>query len=58
MIAHWLGHASINTTNKYISFDLETKREVLAKAKPLLKGARHSGAWRQDLSLIAWLMAL
>jgi site-specific recombinase XerD len=25
-IAHWLGHASINTTNKYLALDLEAKR--------------------------------
>jgi len=55
-IAHWLGHASINTTNKYISIDLEAKREALAKAKPLLK--RHARKWRQDPDLIAWLKAL
>jgi len=55
-IAHWLGHASINTTNKYISIDLEAKREALAKAKPLLK--HHARKWRQDPDLIAWLKAL
>ena len=34
-IAHWLGHASVNTTNKYATMDLEMKRNALAKAKPL-----------------------
>ena len=57
-IAHWLGHASVNTTNKYISIDLEAKRQALAKAKPLLKGSHHSAKWRQDPDLIAWLKAL
>jgi len=57
-VAHWLGHASVNTTNKYISIDLEAKREALAKAKPLLKGNRHLGKWRHDPDLIAWLKAL
>ncbi len=57
-IAHWLGHVSVNTTNKYISINLEAKRETLAKAKPLLKGKRHSGKWRRDPDLMAWLMAL
>jgi site-specific recombinase XerD len=57
-IAHWLGHASVNTTNKYISIDLEAKREALAKAKPLLKGGHRSGKWRQDPNLVAWLRAL
>jgi site-specific recombinase XerD len=56
-IAHWLGHVSVNTTNKYLSVDLEAKREALAKAKPLLKG-RRLGKWRQEPNLIAWLTAL
>jgi integrase/recombinase XerD len=57
-IAHWLGHVSVNTTNKYISMDLEAKREALAKAKPLLKGNRRSTKWRQDRNLLAWLTSL
>jgi site-specific recombinase XerD len=57
-IAHWLGHVSVNTTNKYLAIDLDAKREALAKAKPLLKGGRHSGKWRKDRNLIAWLEAL
>jgi hypothetical protein len=57
-IAHWLGHASVNTTNKYISVDLEAKCETLAKAKPLLEGEHHSGKWRRDPDLMAWLTAL
>jgi len=56
-IAHWLGHASVNTTNKYLCLDLEAKREALAKAKPLLK-RRRTRKWRQDPGLIAWLAAL
>jgi integrase/recombinase XerD len=54
-IAHWLGHASVNTTNKYLAVDLEAKREALAKAKPLLQEGRWSGKWHRDPNLIAWL---
>ena len=57
-IAHWLGHVSVNTTNKYLAMDLEAKREALAKAKPLLEGGRRSGKWHHDLNLIAWLEQL
>jgi site-specific recombinase XerD len=57
-IAHWMGHVSVNTTNKYIAIDLEAKREALAKAKPLLKGRRRSTKWHQDRNLIAWLTSL
>lgn len=57
-IAHWLGHVSVNTTNKYLALDLEAKREAMAKAKPLLRGKRRSKKWRNDRNLIAWLTAL
>jgi site-specific recombinase XerD len=57
-IANWLGHASINTTGKYLAVDLEAKREALAKAKPILKGQRRLGKWKTDPNLIRWLEAL
>lgn len=57
-IAQWLGHASLNTTNRYIALDLETKREALAKAKPLTRNGQKAGAWKRDPNLIAWLEAL
>jgi integrase/recombinase XerD len=57
-IAHWLGHASINTTNKYLAFDLEAKRQALSKTRPLVQPNGKTGAWRHDSKLIAWLEAL
>ena len=57
-IAHWHGHAHLNTLNKYLCCDLDAKREALAKAKPLLKGGRNLAKWREDRGLIAWLEAL
>jgi integrase/recombinase XerD len=57
-IAHWLGHASVNTTNKYLSVDLEAKREAITKAKPQIIRGLHSAKWRRDTDLIAWLETL
>jgi integrase/recombinase XerD len=57
-IAHWLGHAHINTASKYLAVDLDAKREALAKTKPLLAGGRPSGKWGKNPNLIAWLEAL
>ena len=54
-LSHWLGHASLNTTNKYVALDVEAKREALAKTKPLLKTGRKAGMWRHDQNLITWL---
>lgn len=57
-IANWLGHVSVNTTNKYLTLDLETKRAALAKAKPILRRNHRNGAWRTDRNLIKWLESL
>ena len=57
-IAHWLGHVSVNTTNKYLKVDMEAKREALAKAKPLFRHNGKTGAWRKKPDLIEWLQTL
>jgi len=57
-ISHWLGHASIETTNRYAAVDLETKRAALAKAGPLGIPDPGLAAWRSDASILAWLEAL
>jgi len=56
-ISHWLGHASVNTTNRYATVDIEMKRAAISKAQPPHK-SRRTRQWRQDLSLLAWLEAL
>jgi site-specific recombinase XerD len=58
MIAHWLGHASVNTTYKYLSLNLEAKQEALAKAKPIVGRHGKVGRWRTDRNLIKWLESL
>ena len=57
-IAHLLGHASLNTTNRYLSIDLEAKREAIEKAQPLLTGNGKQQRWRKRADLIAWLESL
>jgi integrase/recombinase XerD len=56
-IAHWLGHSSINTTNKYLALDLEAKRSALDKAGPIV-GKNRQPRWRTDDALLAWLESL
>jgi len=58
-ISHWLGHASIETTNRYAAVDLETKRKALERAGPIV-AASHSNAaeWRTETSLLEWLESL
>jgi site-specific recombinase XerD len=57
-ISHWLGHASVNTTNRYVTIDLEMKREAIAKAKPVDDGGDPIAPWRSDASILEWLEAL
>jgi integrase/recombinase XerD len=58
-ISHWLGHASVETTNRYAAVDLQTKRKALERAGPVT-GASESRitAWRSDASLLGWLESL
>lgn len=57
-ISHWLGHASIETTNRYAVVDLETKRAALAKAGPIGENDPGLTAWRSEASILTWLEAL
>jgi len=57
-ISHWLGHASVETTGKYIAIDLETKRNALEKASPLADLEANVASWRGDASILEWLEAL
>ncbi|MHC1767189.1 MAG: tyrosine-type recombinase/integrase [Verrucomicrobiia bacterium] len=57
-IAHLLGHANLNTTNKYLAIDLEAKREALEKTQPLLARDGSRRGWRDKADLIAWLESL
>ncbi|MEE9282057.1 MAG: tyrosine-type recombinase/integrase, partial [Myxococcota bacterium] len=57
-ISHWLGHASVNTTNRYVTVDLEMKREAIAKARPVDDSTNPVAPWRSDASILEWLEAL
>jgi site-specific recombinase XerD len=55
VIALWLGHESVETTQIYLDADLSLKEQVLAKAKPI-KGK--AGRYRPDDDLLAFLKGL
>ncbi|MBI4306635.1 MAG: site-specific integrase [Chloroflexi bacterium] len=57
-ISHWLGHASINTTNKYATIDLQMKREAIARVQPPGNGLHSPKSWRSDASVLEWLESL
>jgi len=57
-IAHWLGHASVNTTTHYVTVDLELKRKALARAEPIVSSRPAPAPWRRDPGALEWLEAL
>jgi len=57
-IANWLGHVSINTTNKYVTIDLEMKQKAIAKAEPLGDRVHEGNSWRDDPNILDWLESL
>jgi site-specific recombinase XerD len=57
-ISHWLGHASVETTNRYTTVDLEAKRAAIARADPGADTNAAIAAWRSDASILEWLEAL
>jgi len=57
VIALWLGHESIETTQIYLDADLALKEKALAKTTPLAKG-KASGRYRPDDKLLAFLKNL
>ena len=55
LIALWLGHESVETTQIYLDANLAIKEEILAKTTPInTKGGRY----RPDDDLLAFLKGL
>jgi integrase len=57
VIALWLGHESIETTQIYLDADLALKEKALAKTTPMATG-KASGRYRPDDKLLAFLKSL
>ena len=55
MIALWLGHESVETTQMYLQASLEMKEQALAKTTPLNVPA---GRYRPNDRLLAFLKGL
>lgn len=55
-ISHFLGHASLTTTNRYAKVDLEMKRLAIAKVKPVPHRSRTP--WSKDRTILDWLESL
>lgn len=61
VIRAWLGHVSLETTNRYAEINLKMKAEALAVCEPTfeLSEVSHRGpVWRDDPELLRWLQSL
>jgi site-specific recombinase XerD len=56
VIALWLGHESVETTQIYLSANLTLKQKILNKTS--LPGGRRSGRYRPDDKLLEFLKGL
>ena len=56
VIALWLGHESVETTQIYLDANLALKEQALAKTTPA--NVRHTGRYRPDDQLLAFLKSL
>ena len=55
LIALWLGHESVETTQIYLTADMAMKQKILAKTRPL---KTPTGRYRPDDDLMAFLKSL
>lgn len=56
-ISQLLGHASVNTTNRYATVNLEMKRKAIEKATAIQQKKR-SSSWKKNPSILEWLESL
>ena len=61
VIRDWLGHVSVETTNRYAEISIAMKEKALDTCSPPLHSdgaGRKSAIWRDDPTLLKWLRSL
>ncbi len=61
VIRAWLGHVSLDTTNRYAEINLRMKAQAVETCAPpvgALAGFPRRPIWRDDESLLKWLQSL
>ncbi len=61
VIRGWLGHVSLDTTNRYAEINMRAKEDALRACEPPLQasaGSLRGPIWRDDATLLAWLGSL
>ena len=59
VIRGWLGHVSLDTTNRYAEINIRMKSKAMEACEPPTDGKAHSKIkWRDDETLLKWLQSL
>lgn len=61
VIRAWLGHVSLDTTNRYAEINARMKQAALQLCEPPVSATQtslRSAVWRDDAALLAWLASL
>ena len=53
-----LGHADLNTTNRYATIDIEMKRKAIESIQPLESKGTRIQPWRNSDTILEWLESL
>ena len=57
-IRDWLGHVSLETTNRYAKVDLEMKAKALANCEVVEEDKEDRKPWREQEGLMEFLQSL
>ena len=58
VIRGWLGHVSLDTTNRYAEITLRMKEEALKLCQPPIGGRANGPTWHDNADLMTWLASL
>ena len=60
VIRGWLGHVSLETTNRYAEITIRMKADALELCEPVAAnlGRPRKSAWQDDAAMLAWLSSL
>jgi len=61
VIRGWLGHVSLETTNRYAEINIRAKEEALRICQPPTSSSEQlsrRSVWREDAALLEWLQSL
>jgi integrase len=58
-ISQWLGHANLETTNRYAAVDLQMKRDAIEAVKPVkaTRSKHRTAPWSKP-NVLEWLESL